>query len=445
MKRLNVSHFIIAVLLIGFELLISSCGYICMISRQKSLESKIRTAPALTLQKELIPDRCYTVYGKIKSVLLRETPVAIVAFSFKFGKQELVDYNILKDEGYYSLFLPEGLYFLYAFADLNHNNKFELDECTGIRKNELILSDSLYFSRIVGGIDIIIITPRSIKAHLQPFELSVPETYNTTNSRPFPSGTLRTLDDPLFSKDIASKGVFSPSEFLKIAPMYFYAINKWNERKIPIVFVHGYSGYPQEFRFIVDHIDTTKFQPWFFYYPSGQRLDRTGEVFYEIFLSGNIIKLRQKRLIIFAHSMGGLVAKYALNKYSKSSRSDEHIDYISASTPYGGNIDVENGIKNMPVVVPSWLDISADSPFIKNLHSVPLASNISFTLFFSYKNNGPVIMGQNSDGTIPLNSQLYPPAQKAATQCIGFDATHEGILLCPEMIEDLNFILKRNL
>jgi pimeloyl-ACP methyl ester carboxylesterase len=424
-------------------LIIQGCGYLNLISRQKVLETKIKTTPSVTLKKELNPDRCYTLYGTIKSVLIDNTPVAIAAFSFQYGKQELVDSHIMSEEGYYSLFLPEGSFFLYAFTDLNHDNCFKLDECTGIYKDEIVLSDSNYFSRVLGGIDFKI-SPRSINVNLEPFNLTVPENFHVSDSKPFPPGTLRNLDDPIFSKEVAMKGVFSPSEFLNITPMYFYAINKWNESKIPIVFVHGYSGHPPEFRFIIENIDTTRFQPWFFYYPSGQRLDRSGEVFYEIFLSGNIIKLRQKRLVIFAHSMGGLVARYALNRYSKKQHStDDQIDYISASTPYGGNTDAESAIKNMPAVIPSWLDLSANSPFVKELNTTQLSSNIHFFLFFSYKNNGPVTMGQNSDGSIVLNSQLFPEAQKAATQIMGFDATHEGILLCPELVEKLNAILSQ--
>ncbi|HEX2956084.1 MAG TPA: hypothetical protein VHO70_04610 [Chitinispirillaceae bacterium] len=421
-------------------LCIQGCGYLNLISHQKTLESLIKTAPSVSLKKELNPDRCYTLYGTTKSLLIDKFPLAIAAFSFQYGKQELVDYHIMSGEGYYSLFLPEGRYFLYAFSDLNLDNKFGINECTGIYENELVLSDSNYFSRVIGGIDFRI-SPRPVNVNLDPFDLAIPENFHVSDSRPFPPGTLRSLDDPIFSKDAAMKGVFSPSDFLKIAPMHFYAITKFDEKKIPVVFVHGYSGHPQEFRFITDNIDTTKFQSWFFYYPSGQRLDRSGEVLYEIFLSGNIIKLRQKRIVIFAHSMGGLVARYALNKYSKQHSTDDQIDYISASTPYGGNTDAENGIKTMPVVVPSWLDLSANSPFIKNLNATSLSPNIRFFLFFSFKNNGPVTMGQNSDGAIVLNSQLYPDAQKAAFQVMGFDATHEGILLCPEMVKVLNSIL----
>jgi triacylglycerol esterase/lipase EstA (alpha/beta hydrolase family) len=424
-------------------LMFQGCGYINLISRQKVLESKIKTAPSVTLKKELNPDRCYTLYGTIKSALLDETPVAIAAFSFQYGKQELVDFHIMSGEGYYSLFLPEGQFFLYAFTDLNHNNRFEINECTGLYNDELVLSDSNYFSRVIGGIDLKI-SPRSTNVNLQPFDLTVPENFHASDSKPFPPGTLRTLDDPIFSKDVAIKGIFTPSEFLDIAPMYFYAITRWNEKKIPIVFVHGYGGHPKEFRYITEHIDTSKFQPWFFYYPSGQRLDRSGEVFFEIFLSGNIIKLRQQRIVIFAHSMGGLVARYALNRYSKKHPGEDQIDYISASTPYGGNIEAETAIKNMPAVIPAWLDLSAESPFIKNLNACKLSSNIRFSLFFSFKNNGSITMGQNSDGSIVLNSQLFPEAQKAAFDIMGFDATHEGILLCPEMIEKFNEILSGN-
>jgi pimeloyl-ACP methyl ester carboxylesterase len=440
MKRLfsNRAELLILSILTGF--LIQGCGYLWMVSRQRALESKIKAAPTKSLTKELNPDKCITVYGVVKSLLLHNTPCAIVAFSFESGKQEIVDYHIIKSEGYYSLFLPEGQYYLYSFTDFNNNDTFETDECTGMYNNELVLSDSCNFSGIVGSIDFLV-SSRPFKAHLKQFKLPLSPNYTDIDAAPFPSGTFRSLDDPIFSREVSMKGVFSPSDFIKIAPMYFYAIQKWNEKKTPIIFVHGYSGSPQEFRFIIEHIDTTKFQPWFFYYPSGQKLDKTGNLFYEIFLSGNIIKLRRKRLVIFAHSMGGLIARYALNKYSSLSRPDEQIDYISAGAPYGGTVEAEQGIKKMPVVIPSWLDLTTHSPFIEKLDSTPLSPNIRFFLFFSYKNNGPVI-SQNSDGTIPLISQLHLPAQKTALQVTGFNATHEGILLCPEMIEYLNDILR---
>lgn len=435
--RMVIAHAAVVICLITQ---FAGCGYLNMISQKKSLEAKIKTSPSLVLDKELNPERCFTVYGLVSSIRPFSHSVAIVAISFQYNKQELVDYHFLRSEGYYSLFLPEGKYVVYAFTDINDNGTFETGECSGVYEKELVLNDTLHFSRIVGNVNIQL-SSRSTNANLKTFDLKVQPVTAEINTAPYPSGALRSLDDPLFSRDTALEGVFSPSRFLERSPIYFYAISPFNEKKIPIVCVHGYSGYPQEFKEFVKTMDTAKYQIWFFYYPSGQRLDRSGEVFYELFLSGNIIQLRQNRLIIFAHSMGGLVARHGLNIYSRRKHSDARIDYISACTPYGGNAGAESGVKNMPVVVPSWHDLSQQSSFIKNLNSEILSSNVRFYLFFSYKGTGVVKTGENSDGTIALTSQLHHPAQMAALRIIGFNETHESILFSERMFEEFNRVI----
>ena len=40
-----------------------------------------------------------------------------------------------------------------------------------------------------------------------------------------------------------------------------------------MLFVHGAEGYPQQFAKLIEGLDRTRFQPWFFFYPSGARLE----------------------------------------------------------------------------------------------------------------------------------------------------------------------------
>jgi hypothetical protein len=42
--------------------------------------------------------------------------------------------------------------------------------------------------------------------------------------------------------------------------------------KIPILFVHGAVGSPKGWEYFVNNIDRARFQPWFFYYPTGARI-----------------------------------------------------------------------------------------------------------------------------------------------------------------------------
>jgi len=80
------------------------------------------------------------------------------------------------------------------------------------------------------------------------------------------------------------------------------------------------------------------------------------------------------------------------------------------------------------VVVPVWLDIAAPSRFLDNVISKPFPKQLPFYLFFSYNDASLFRLGESSDGSVTLRSQLVPSLQKAATRVVGFNDTHVGIL-----------------
>ena len=46
-------------------------------------------------------------------------------------------------------------------------------------------------------------------------------------------------------------------------------------------------------------------------------------------------------------------------------------------------------------------------------------------------------MGENSDGVVPLSSQLHPPAQKEARRQFGFNSGHTGVLKNADAIQHI--------
>ena len=87
-----------------------------------------------------------------------------------------------------------------------------------------------------------------------------------------------------------------------------------------MLFVHGISGYPREFAYLIDQLDRRRFQPWFYFYPSGAYLEDVAE-----HLRQTVIELRAQlgfeRLFVVAHSMGGLVSReFALGYYENTGR-----------------------------------------------------------------------------------------------------------------------------
>src|SRR5207244_7410145 len=85
-------------------------------------------------------------------------------------------------------------------------------------------------------------------------------------------------------------------------------VEECDASRTPILFVHGIGGYPTEFKYLVGKLDRRRFQPWFAYYPSGLDLDRVADGFAR-WMQVLQVRCGFRRLVVVAHSMGGLVAR----------------------------------------------------------------------------------------------------------------------------------------
>ena len=75
------------------------------------------------------------------------------------------------------------------------------------------------------------------------------------------------LDDDFFDPGYGVMGLYNPSKFLEHTQGYFFGLEPLDEEKTQLLFVHGVTGTPRDWKFLVDGIDRSRFQPWFFYYP----------------------------------------------------------------------------------------------------------------------------------------------------------------------------------
>ena len=200
-----------------------------------------------------------------------------------------------------------------------------------------------------------------------------------------------------------------------------------------MVFVHGIDGSVRDFEEIVSHLDRTLYRPWFFYYPSGDDLGRLSEMFYTIFLSGKVIPLGDTPMVIVAHSMGGLVVRDAMNRYTGREGEAKTRRLVTIASPMAGHPDARLGATG-PVVIPSWRDLAPESDFMRRLRRKPLPNGLEYHLIYAYGNSRSIKLGENSDGVVPLSSQLCSEAQSEATAQLGFNDTHVGILKNPDAI-----------
>lgn len=368
----------------------------------------------------------FFVFGKLESKIpLNEDALAVIAVSDLFRKSEIVDVShFSRTDSYYGLNLPPGEYQLLVVSDLNKDGFYDASEVVGGRNVSLNRKDLP--EKVLGGYDIGLKTSYSSYAG-DPFLVAVHKTSELAASLFYPKGSIRSLDDKIFSQGMATLGMYEPAAFLEEAPLLFYALEEDLGYKVPVVFVHGIDGSATNFEEITAHLDRKLYKPWFFYYPSGDDLSRLSEMFYNIFLSGKVIPLEDMPVIIVAHSMGGVVVRDALNRFTGREGEARVKRFITIASPMAGHPAAELGTRG-PVAIPSWHDMAPSSDFIRHLRRKQLPAGLEYHLIYAYGNSSSIKLGENSDGVVPLSSQLCSEAQSEATAQFGFNDTHEGIL-----------------
>jgi pimeloyl-ACP methyl ester carboxylesterase len=385
---------------------------------------KMKKAYDSSLKSTVIVGR---VYGEFKE----KGPIIVAACSADPDRM-IANYTVLHDFGEYEVLVGHGNYFVFAFQDINSNLIYDPGEPAGQHDNpKLVRAPAV---GVVFDIDMVIprkgskivIPPGTEIASIKPEKL-----YSRQ------AGDITDFDDERFSDENGAKGFWDYGAFFEELGGNIYFLEEYDPEKIPILFIHGAAGTPRGWQYFVDHLDRTRFQPWFYYYPSGNRIDSMAYL-----LLWKLINLQSKyqfdTIYITAHSMGGLVARSFIVNYS------DHFPYVklfvSLATPWGGDHMAELGVKQSPVLIPSWIDMQPEGDFIKSLYRKHLPKNLSFYMFCGYKGSRNPFRS-NNDGTITLSSIMdYRPQSEAKMNYV-FDEDHTSILFSSEVVEQYNAIL----
>jgi pimeloyl-ACP methyl ester carboxylesterase len=418
---------------------ICSCTYLKYASVQSEY-ARVQTAePAQLNVKHMIEREKYFVHGRCIDATGRfdAMPKAIAAFSSRYKANERVDTMYFQVTGsHYGLNLPEGTYDLLVFADIDGDDVFESSEVIGRRLVEL--NDALVPQKVMGQVDVELAEPVTVDWRVA---IDAPDSRESSESLFYPAGTIRSLDEPIFDPTVSTLGMYDPASFLEQAPTMFYALEEDLGYKIPVIFVHGIGGSARDFSSIVERLDRIQYKPWFFYYPSGGDLEQLAELFYQIFLSGKVYQSGGMPLIVVAHSMGGLIVREAINRYQDKPGENRLHLFVTIASPFGGHPAAASGEKHGLIVLPSWRDLNPTSPFITNLFRKPLPHFVRHELIYAFQNPGTIKLGENSDGVVPLSSQLDPRGQSQSSGQFGFDNTHTDILESDEVISYIRTLM----
>lgn len=389
-------------------------GYLNFWGQQRDLEAAIREEPSAELLRQLDPDS-YLLRGSVTSGKDLQRPILVVVVSNILKKSEIVATKVLPPPvAYYQVYLAAGTYTLHFFCDLNGNGFFETEEMVGQSSAGpiTISKDAVRDDLTATGPSIILDLRRPAPAPL-PVKIAVREHGYVYAS----------LQDDFFSDKYGEMGLYDPQAFLAKTQRFLFSLEKFDASKTLVVFVHGIGGTPQGFAYLVEGLDRSHYQPWFFYYPSGMPAEKLGALLADQLKFADQTKtFAANRVIVVAHSSGGLVALSALEQLSRDGVPPYLKGYVSFSVPYGGVASVQTALDHAPAIVPVWRDMAPGSPFLEGLYSGRTQLKLPFYLFFGYT------PGASGDGTIDLDSQLEAKIHLTVTKSYGFKVTHIGVL-----------------
>jgi pimeloyl-ACP methyl ester carboxylesterase len=375
--------------------------------------------------------------GELKTGSPQQLPITVIIYSEVDGQIQIQNVQVVDpaDQFYFFIVSP-GDYYLAAFEDANANFAHDDGEYFGlVGKPDRIRT---FAQKPVDDLNIEVSRTQGFPSDF-PTDISQIPVAEDKLSIAF--GRITALDDDIFSDENARMGFWQPVTFIKKVGAGVWFLEPYDPAKTPILFVHGAAGSPRNFQAIAEQIDRSRYQPWFFYYPSGIPLEKVSR-----FLNDMVDELHKKytfkELYVTAHSMGGLVARGFILRNVYDDGNDYIKLFVSISSPFGGLETAQKGVEQAPVAIPSWHDVTPGSEFIESIFSQPLAPKLDYYLLFSFKGDCSMFM-DNNDGAVTLRSQLDIRAQKDAVKKWGFDKGHVEILSSPELLAEYSAILEK--
>lgn len=358
--------------------------------------------------------------GDVSSDLLEFHSSVVVSMADP-AAENIISFRMLAGEGEYEIRQAREPAWFFAFADLNEDLRFQPDEPFGwAAAAAAVVPDD----KATEQVDILI--SRQGEAAYPARLVDEPLENHLRNYARVQMGSVSSLDDPLFSAQQGNKGLWQPFAFWEDGGTGLHFLEPYDSDKVPVLFVHGINGSPQDFVTMMSQVDTSRYQVWFSSYPSGLRLSWLARGTFQ-FIEALHRRYDFEEMHIVAHSGGGLVSRGALNLCAQNDACGYIRSFTAISTPWGGVSSAESGVKWAPTVIPVWLDLTPDSEFVASLFDTPLPDGMPFNLLFSFRKDGFIAAG-SSDGVIQLSSQLRSEAQEEAAWMRGFDEGHVSIL-----------------
>ena len=373
--------------------------------------------------------------GQLRNPSPQKNPVIVLLYQVLDQKKHMVSFRIYHLPDRFQFMVLPGQYVIEAFEDANRDLIYQHTEWSGYFGTPSVIAiepnqDQLNLN--------VTLEPPGIAVLKESPNLSSPASRPGIQLPKLSFGEIVNLKDSRFTEDKGRLGLWEPLRFDQEVGGGLYVLEAVDPQKIPVLFIHGAGGTPRSWTPIIQRMDRGNFQPWLFFYPSGLYLDDATELLSQA-LSHMSVTHPFNQLIIVAHSMGGMIARAAMNILVQKGRAYEFsLLLLTLSTPWGGHQAAQTGLDYSPIgMVPSWIDLAPESPFQRKLFETHLPPMFHHYLLFSYKGRRGALSTENDDGAVSLASQLHPKAQHSAEKIMGFNEDHTSILNSEDVIFQL--------
>lgn len=424
------------------QLFFQACWHLVALSLLSSfIWSALPGCTLLALQENVeIYEQHVRLSGQLRNPSQQKKPVIVLLYQILNKKKRILTYHIYHRPDRFQFSVLPGQYFLAAFEDANQDLIFQDSEWAAHYGSPSAISVKPDQSQL--NLDLTLLPPNNTVLEKFP-NLASPATQEKLRLPKVRFGEIVNLEDSRFTKEKGQLGLWEPLRFMKQVGGGLYFLEQFDPKKIPVLFIHGAGGTPQSWASIIEQMDRETFQPWLFFYASGLYLDDVTKLLRQA-MSQMYLSYKFQNPIIVAHSMGGMIARAAVNLAIQKGREHEiPLLLVTISTPWGGHQGAQMALDySITGIIPSWVDLAPGSPFQKKLFETQLPPTVHHYLFFSYQGGRNIFSNGSNDGVVSLGSQLIIKAQNSAKKTLGFNEGHASILASEEMIAEFNEILK---
>lgn len=378
---------------------------------------------ALDRQVKTAQQTMVLIPGQLQTNATRSALVAL------YAEGNLLAYRSVRPGGSFYFSMAAGDYSLLAFEDRNGNLRLDPDEprdwLAQARTAPLQIQPSEEQRSALGRLNVLL--PQTADdTPLPELDLGLERLYRDLPKVRHNYLRVVDFDDPHFSAQRTAQGAWQPLDFLSEVGYGLYLLQPWDKDKEPIVLLHGINSSPNVWRELAAAIDPERYQLLLFHYPSGMPLGNSAYLLSEA-LRDVQLRLKPTRLHLFAHSMGGLVARRTLQLLEADGGDEPLCLFVTLATPWGGHPSAATGVARVPLDVPVWRDMAPGSAFLQQLFAAPIPEHVRQWQLVAYAGNNRMIAEPN-DGSVPLASQLLPSAQDEAEHLFLLQENHTGIM-----------------